>query len=183
MRAAAQRWSPGTTTARVGKPPKEEAAGAWRGLWGKCWWPVPAVVCSRRPGVGHTITAWARSGPVCRGDAGRRRVLGIRGGVGSDHVHGATRPEQSAVPGETVMWGPWVDHAAALEGGARGLGRWPLRKISMMRMVPPQSGQGSRRVSGAASENCASLLDGVSASSNARILAMFALRRALARRP
>ena len=41
-----------------------------------------------------------------------------------------------------------ICHAACSRGGARDIGFCPRRKISMMRMGPPQHGHGSRGVSG-----------------------------------
>ena len=84
----------------------------------------------------------------------------------------------------------WIDdgwrtsrHAACSLGGARDCGFWPRRKVSTMRITPPQSGHGSRSVSGMISAVDASSCLAVSAPSNVRTLLILTLRCAEASRP
>ena len=88
---------------------------------------------------------------------------------------------------EATVSGGWdrraVGHAACFLGGARDRGTSPRRNVSMMRITPPQSGHGSRNVSGMISAVDASSCAVASSPNNARILAMLALRAALASRP
>lgn len=66
-------------------------------------------------------------------------------------------------------------HAACFLGGARDRGTSRRLNVSMMRIGPPQSGQGSRNVSGMTSAVGASSRSGPSTPSNVRIFAMLAL--------
>jgi hypothetical protein len=95
----------------------------------------------------------------------------------------ASWPELRGDPGFHQCNDRAFRHAACSLGGAREQGFWPRRKISMMRMGPPQPGHGSRRVSGTASVSCTASCSGRGALSRARIFAILALRVALASNP
>ena len=131
-----------------------------------------------------------------RGDRGPRYLIGraTRGGEDARSAGG----DGLAARARVVLWEtgqrgvrpvpggePVVDqpgrrasrHAASLRGGARVIGRSPRRKISTIRIGPPQQGHGSRRVSGMTSAlgACGSR-SGVACPRRSRIRAMVALR-------
>ena len=94
-----------------------------------------------------------------------------------------SRPVLTLEPGLDQP-GRWAFHHAAISrGGARDCGFFPLRKISMMRIGPPQHGHGSRSVSGVGSAAGSGAAARGASSSRPRIFAMLTLRVALASRP
>ena len=126
--------------------PRTKARASWRYLWGKC--------------------ADAR----CHGDlcvsfgafhcAGHKRIPtlwpGYIGLVWRNRIgKPCPRSISASRPGRFCLVQPallrfgnfdkrFVCHAACSRGGARDIGFCPQRKISMMRMSPPQQGHGSR---------------------------------------
>ena len=148
MRASA-RFRLGATVARVGKSLREEAAGAGRCLWGKC---VGGWVCGCCGGVAEEDW-YAAASPfrrgVCLGFNPGAVVLRLLRDFPGRCVHKGVWPVWLRQP----VCNGWderaLGHAACFLGGARDRGTSPRRNVSMMRIVPPQSGHGSRRVSGA----------------------------------
>lgn len=176
------RYRLGLSVARVNKPLREEAAGAGRHLWGKS---VAGWFCGsdRRDGVGGEggrvqnlpeALVWLQPGKerFCAVIATFRTATDRR-----------ARPVLLKQP----VYGGWDErafgHAACFLGGARDRGTSPRRNVSMMRMGPPQQGQGSRRASGRISAAGASSCLFSFSPSNARNFEMLALRAALASRP
>ncbi len=94
-----------------------------------------------------------------------------------------TCPERDAVQGMVVDWWRASRHAAAFLGGARDCGFRPRRKVSMMRICPPQSGHGSRSMRGVTSATGGSSCLAVCEPSKTRAFAILAFRPALASRP
>lgn len=161
---AATWWRPALTNLGRRKP-----RGSGTSLWGKC-----------ADGRGFGCN-WRPAGRVAgtefnRGDAHEpwiyRRSRWLRPYLAADHGarHTVSRPELQGYPGCHQCGERAFRHAACSRGGARDRGCCPRRKISMMRMGPPQQGQGSRRVSGMILALVASFDPGTSAPSKARIL-------------
>ena len=139
---AAARWRPALTNLGRRKP-----RGAWIRLWGKCavgqgrgcdWHAVGGGASTRR-----RWSSWARLVDL-------RPMMVLRFSQvavwGVETWRFPTEPA-AAAGGLSLRWAGVYRGARSL-GGARDIGFWPRRKISMMRMGPPQQGHGSRRVCG-----------------------------------
>ena len=148
MRAGAQGWSLDRPRPALENLSGRKPRGSGRGLWGK------------RDGVaGGTFGALDRWAAMDSFSAATARYLRLTNGprrprcgiVSGPEIGGSTEPrfpERGVGPdrGRRRRWP--CHHAAAFRGGALVRGRSPRRKVSTIRIAPPQSGHGSLRVSG-----------------------------------